>query len=748
MCVRKNGFVIVFFSFVCAIFFLIVFLNSLVVSAEPGNPIIYPAANSHTDPATAVSITYDEAIDANTVSSRTFAVHAMNTGLQSQILHVDLGTITLTPTQPFKPGELVQVSATTGTLNLSGEGPISPTVWQFWAPVADGSGVFTAHGTTPSFGGDNSMDVDLGDVDADGDLDAIVANLLGQPQTVWLNDGMGVFTAHPTTPSFGGGSSHDVDLGDIDHDGDLDAVVSNWSDEPQTVWLNDGNGVFTAHPTAPGFGAGYSNHLALGDIDGDSDLDVVVANKEDQLQTVWLNDGTGVFTAHPTAPTFGDLMNYDGWSHDIDLGDVDGDADLDAVVGNYGKETVWLNDGRGVFTAHPTSPVFNGYNYDAALALGDVDNDGDLDVLAAGGDSSATTVWLNNGAGVFTAHPTIPGFGAGESSDVTLGDLDGDGDLDALVVNYNEEAQTVWLNDGTGAFTAHPTMPGFGAGNSRGMALGDVDGNGTLDVLVGNSGMETVWLNQKHPGLRIFLSTNNESAGPGHPISYTISYLNLDSEIASSVYITDIIPSLLNEVYYFNSGATITPTGDLPYSWQVADLASGAGGTITLTGIVSHQLSSDISLVNSAYITSTISDTNPFDNSAQTEIVVTVPRVRFDSFNYYVNEDSGQIRVWVYLIDLNPYAPVTVSYATADGTATSNIDYLSASGDLTIPAGHTSVYFDITILDDAMIENEETIMLSLDAPIGAALTEPNIATIRILDDDSFSIYLPLLLQND
>ena len=76
----------------------------------------------------------------------------------------------------------------------------------------------------------------------------MVANGIGQPETVWLNNGGGGFTAHPTRPSFGLGDSGAVSLGDLDGDGDLDAVVANAGkgEEAETVWLNDGGGRLTA----------------------------------------------------------------------------------------------------------------------------------------------------------------------------------------------------------------------------------------------------------------------------------------------------------------------------------------------------------------------------------------------------------------------------------------------------------------------------------------------------------------------
>ena len=91
----------------------------------------------------------------------------------------------------------------------------------------------------------------LGDLDGDGDLDALVANCCSQAETVWRNDGTGSFSAHPTTPSFGAGDSYGVALGDLDGDGDLDAVVANFIGEAETVWRNNGTGSFSAHPTSP-----------------------------------------------------------------------------------------------------------------------------------------------------------------------------------------------------------------------------------------------------------------------------------------------------------------------------------------------------------------------------------------------------------------------------------------------------------------------------------------------------------------
>jgi hypothetical protein len=459
----------------------------------PGNPTPYPEPNTHTPPATStVSITYDEPISPTTVSTRTFAVHARQTGLLSQTYGVAGGTIALTPTQPFHAGELVQVSATTATLGLiDGTGPLSPTVWQFWAGVPHGSGFFTS--TLPTIELTMTQDVALGDLDHDGDLDAFVASII--TNQVWLNDGMGAF--YDSGQSLGSAFSTGAAVGDLDRDGDLDAFVANEYPPlggPNEVWLNDGTGTFI--DSGQSLGDSESVAVALGDLNGDGALDAFVANGHDQADKVWLNDGTGTFI--DSGP---DLGSANGFC--LELGDLDGDGDLDAFVGNIGANYVWLNDGKGFFQ---DSGQRLGVSNSWGVALGDLDGDGDVDALVAnaGGVDPVNKVWLNEGDGTFI--DSGQSLGDAESRSVALGDIDGDGDLDACVANW-DQTNDLWLNNGDGTFISGGQGPGDAP--THFVILGDLDDDDDLDAFLLSVGPLTVpvksgaggsvWLNLSPP---------------------------------------------------------------------------------------------------------------------------------------------------------------------------------------------------------------------------------------------------------
>ncbi|MEM7032083.1 MAG: Ig-like domain-containing protein [Chloroflexota bacterium] len=594
----------------------------------PGNPTLTPSANQHTIlPDATIAVTYNEAIDPSTVTTKTFVVQAMETGRLEQTYTVNGGMISLTPTDNLKPGELVQVSATTQTLGVtSGIGPSEPTVWQFRVAVQGGSGFFDSNGQ--SLGNRNSTSVALGDLDGDGDLDAYVTNNENEGNRVWRNDGSGDFSLYVS--SMGSQDSEFVALGDLDGDNDLDAFVANFN-EGNRVWLNRGNGRFD--DSGQSLGNYHSVGVALGDLDGDGDLDAYEANFSRQPNRVWLNDGTGVFTDS------GQLLGE--WKSEVvALGDVDGDGDIDAFVGNREKSNrVWVNDGTGVFTDNNQS---TGTSNSLGAAIGDLDGDGDLDAFIGNETNQPNQVFFNNGgqqggqAGDYSN--SGQGLGSSQTYAVALGDLDGDGDLDGFAANYDGQANQVWRNDGSGSMTS--TGQGLGSSSSYGVALGDLDGDGDLDAFVANRNSQAnrVWLNRDRVDIAVTISVSPETTTPGQPVTYTLAYTNQGPIVAKDGELVFVVPNTLNGV----TTQSVPPLSQLSgpdFRWDVGDLAVDATGIVTITGVLDARLPVG-SLTQTATITNDILDLHVENNSVYAELsVVNVPPVAGDD-TATVDEDS------------------------------------------------------------------------------------------------------------
>ena len=190
------------------------------------------------------------------------------------------------------------------------------------------------------------------------------------------------------------------------------------------------------------------------------------------------------------------------------LGDLDGDGDLDAFVGNFASPNeIWLNDGAGAFSDSGQHPGSNAFS----VALGDLDGDGDLDAFCANIGAALVfgapdTVYMNNGAGVFT--DSGQRLGNLPSTSVALGDLDGDGDLDAFATNFSGPSK-VWINNGAGIFSDSGQSLAGGVGPGMSVALGDLDGDGDLDAFAGHDSSTgcRVWLNN---GVRRFFRQRPE----------------------------------------------------------------------------------------------------------------------------------------------------------------------------------------------------------------------------------------------
>ena len=348
-------------------------------------------------------------------------------------------------------------------------------------------------------GGCYSNAVVMADLDGDGQLDLVFANGGGyytkakaEPLALYLGDGKGGFI-EKHLKVLGGfqGRLRQVAVGDVDGDGDLDLVApDSWGLQPDALFLNEGPGLPMTEAGAVRLGTSSRAGAArLGDLDGDGDLDLVLADwgakppKVAATILVFVNDGKGFFTEKADTP----VQGKDGTGPiDLDLADLDGDFDLDVLVASREGESLFFrNDGKGNLTdAGADLPDQLGpyvYGPDAC----DIDGDGDLDLwLDNGGPDLREQLLRNDGGGQFTdvSAAQIQGNEKADDNEVQCVDLDDDGDLDAVVASLSGNERLL-LNDGKGFFTAvSGAFPKVGDA-TLGLDLGDVDGDGRLDAV-------------------------------------------------------------------------------------------------------------------------------------------------------------------------------------------------------------------------------------------------------------------------
>ena len=281
----------------------------------------------------------------------------------------------------------------------------------------------------------------------------------------------------------------EVTIADANGDKKPDIFITGENKDSKKIadlYINDGTGLFTLLTGTP-FDKVYQSNASFGDVDGDLDMDILVAGSLGNYKysaKIYENDGNGNYSIKA-----GNNLKA-GWKGDSEFADIDGDKDLDLMIMGYGSggnyDRLYRNDGNGVFTSI-TSPFEAGD--DAAVKFVDVDGDKDLDfiqTLSNNGNDAKTNLYINNGNGAFSlsAHQNFEHVKFGS---IAVGDVDKDKDIDIFISGYRgverDRVSILYINDGTGIYTAstNSSFPGVRHSDAE---FFDADKDGLPELLL------------------------------------------------------------------------------------------------------------------------------------------------------------------------------------------------------------------------------------------------------------------------
>jgi len=293
-----------------------------------------------------------------------------------------------------------------------------------------------------------------------------------------------------------------IEIADLNNDKINDLIITNGEDSSLTVLLGTGKGNFREAPGSP-FPAGFMpNDIAIADFNKDGIPDLAIANHDRKYLTVLAGDGKGAFTPLKGSPFHVEVRPH---THGVVAADFNGDGNLDLVTDSWG------NNQLAILFGNKTGGFYSGIKYIKVgkhpyqrVRSADLNKDGHADIVTTNLDGNNTTILLGDGKGNFHEPPGSP-FACGDSPfGVAIGDINNDGNLDLAIVNSpsvtssNTGRDGLWilLGDGKGKFATMSGSPfTTGIGPTR-VAIGDMNGDGIQDIAVANykSGTVTIFI--------------------------------------------------------------------------------------------------------------------------------------------------------------------------------------------------------------------------------------------------------------
>ena len=369
--------------------------------------------------------------------------------------------------------------------------------------------------------------VAVADFNKDQRLDIAVANFGTHNIGIFLGIGNGTFRSQ-TTFSTGSSRPRWIAVGDFNNDAQLDIAVVNYGTNDIGVLLQDGNGSFAKQTT---FSTGYDSvpySLAIADLNSDNKLDIVVANYGTNNVGVFLGHGNGTFAIQAIFTT-----GINSHPYSIAIGNLNNDTHLDIVVACSGTNNVGvlLGYGNGTFTM-PTKYSTGNNSSPLSVAIADLDNDNKLDIAVANYGTASVGVLLGYGNGIFSDQITFFTSYNSNPYSIAIGDFNADNQSDIAVVNYDYNYVDIILTYRNYSFLSQTTYPTTGIGsNPASIVIADFNNDNQLDIVVANYWTNNVGIFLGY-GNGTFSSQTTYSTGSGSgPCSVAVGDFNNDSQL-------------------------------------------------------------------------------------------------------------------------------------------------------------------------------------------------------------------------
>ncbi len=614
------------------------------------------------------------------------------------------------------PAPLSPISITSADFN--GDNKLDLAVSYSWSTprhgvsIMLGTGAGTFGAGTEIFTGYEPSAVMAGDFNGDGKSDlAVTVNgttVSGSNAVAVLSgNGNGGFA----TPKYFGTAIGPTSLarGDFNNDGKTDIVSTHFYADAISVLIGDGAGSFASSITELS-GGGW---LASGDFnsDGKPDLAIPVSNSfvSPPLIEIRFNNGAGGLAS----PLY---LQVSHTPHSVIVDDLNHDGKADLVVGHEFSNglSVLLGNGAGGFSAPMSIAAPSG---GGLIIGGDFNGDNNLDLAMFSGGNSAgnIAVMLGNGTGGFGGPSYFVAEGPGTS--LTTADLNGDGKLDLAVGNSFIGTVTVLLGVGNGGFTAAPYSPLRAASKTDYVTTGDLNKDGKIDLITANLEPNSVSvLFNNGSGFQPAVTLN---AGKG-PKLVKVADFNADGNPDLVVALSSIpVQNYAGNISILSgdgagnfSSPTFFTAGGSPNDLIVTDFNSDGKHDLAVAGTPT-----------SSFNTTLLLNTFKFQPCLSVEDV-------------QVNEGNAGTSNLVFTVNLSASQsqPVKVNYFLKENTAKSGLDYQLVSGRLVFAPGVTQQTITVPIVGDALDEFDEDFSLSLSNPANAAISKGQ-ATGTILDDD-------------